>query len=45
MFDRLASVEGRYEELNELLSDPEVVSDTKRLMKLTKEEASLRETV
>ncbi|MCA9765460.1 MAG: peptide chain release factor 1 [Carnobacterium sp.] len=45
MFDRLASVEGRYEELNELLSDPDVVSDTKRLMKLTKEEASLRETV
>ncbi|WP_313469546.1 peptide chain release factor 1 [Carnobacterium sp.] len=45
MFDRLASVEGRYEELNELLSDPEVVSDTKRLMKLTKEEAGLRETV
>src|SRR5699024_9725704 len=34
-----------YEELNELLSDPEVVSDTKRLMKLTKEEAGLRETV
>lgn len=45
MFDRLASVEGRYEELNELLSDPEVISDTKRLMKLTKEEASIRETV
>lgn len=45
MFDRLESVEGRYEELNELLSDPEVVSDTKRLMKLTKEEAAIRETV
>ncbi|WP_035051929.1 peptide chain release factor 1 [Carnobacterium pleistocenium] len=45
MFDRLESVEGRYEELNELLSDPEVVTDTKRLMKLTKEEAAIRETV
>src|SRR5699024_2496432 len=34
-----------YEELNELLSDPEVISDTNRFMKLSKEEADLRETV
>lgn len=45
MFDKLQGVEGRYEELGELLSDPEVISDTKRLMALTKEESQLRETV
>lgn len=45
MYDKLQGVEGRYEELGELLSDPEVISDTKRLMALTKEEANLRETV
>ncbi|GEK88313.1 peptide chain release factor 1 [Alkalibacterium putridalgicola] len=45
MFDRLEDVENRYDELNELLSDPQVISDTERLMNLSKEEASLRETV
>lgn len=45
MYDQLQAVEDRYEELGELLSDPEVISDTKRLMALTKEEASIRETV
>lgn len=45
MYDQLQAVEDRYEELGELLSDPEVISDTQRLLKLTKEEASLRETV
>lgn len=45
MYDQLQSVEDRYEELGELLSDPEVVSDTKRFMELSKEEASTRETV
>lgn len=45
IFDRLVTVEARYEELNGLLSDPEVISDTNRFMKLSKEEASLRETV
>jgi len=45
MFDRLEEVENRYDELNELLSDPQVISDTERLMNLSKEEASLRETV
>ena len=29
MFDRLEAVEDRYEKLNELLSDPDVVSDPK----------------
>ncbi|GEK90409.1 peptide chain release factor 1 [Alkalibacterium kapii] len=45
MFDRLEEVEDRYDELNELLSDPQVISDTERFMKLSKEEANLRETV
>lgn len=45
IFDRLVAVDARYEELNELLSDPDVISDTNRFMKLSKEEASLRDTV
>ena len=45
MYDQLQSIEDRYEELGELLSDPEVIADTKRLMELTKEEANTRETV
>ncbi|WP_040292654.1 peptide chain release factor 1 [Alloiococcus otitis] len=45
MFDRLEAVDARYEELNELLSDPQVINDTDRFMKLSKEEADLRETV
>ena len=45
IYDQLQAVEDRYEELGELLSDPEVVSDTKRFMALSKEEASTRETV
>ena len=42
MFDQLDSFIIRYDELSELLSDPEVISDTKRFMELTKEEANLR---
>lgn len=45
MYDQLQSIEDRYEELGELLSDPTVVSDTKRFMELSKEEAGSRETV
>lgn len=45
MYDQLQTVDDRYEELGELLSDPEVISDTKVFMELSKEEASLRETV
>lgn len=45
MFDQLQALEDRYEELGELLSDPDVISDTKRFMELSKEEASIRETV
>ena len=37
IYDQLQAVEDRYEELGELLSDPDVVSDTKRFMELSKE--------
>lgn len=42
MFDQLDSFIIRYDELSELLSDPDVISNTKRFMELTKEEAGLR---
>lgn len=45
MFDRLQALVDRYDELNELISDPEVIADTQRFMALSKEEADLRETV
>lgn len=45
MFDQLQSVADHYEELGELLSDPTVISDNKRFMELSREEASIRETV
>ncbi|MFC6464249.1 peptide chain release factor 1 [Marinilactibacillus sp. GCM10026970] len=45
MYDRLEQVDNRYDELNELLSDPEVISDTDRFLKLSREEGDLRETV
>ncbi|AIM25248.1 peptide chain release factor 1 [Melissococcus plutonius] len=45
MYDQLQAIEDRYEELGELLSDPEIISDTNRFLKLSKEEANLRETV
>ncbi|NLR08744.1 MULTISPECIES: peptide chain release factor 1 [Lactobacillaceae] len=45
MFDKLQAVADRYDELNELISDPEVIADTQRFMALSKEEGELRETV
>ncbi|AXY25988.1 peptide chain release factor 1 [Suicoccus acidiformans] len=42
MFDQLDSLLIRYEEVNEMLSDPSVISDTDRLRELTIEEADLR---
>ncbi|WP_436674252.1 peptide chain release factor 1 [Lactiplantibacillus plantarum] len=44
-FDKLQAVADRYEELGELLSDPEVISDSQRFMKLSKETGNIRETV
>ncbi|MGD6776207.1 peptide chain release factor 1 [Sutcliffiella horikoshii] len=45
MFDRLQAVEMRYEKLTELLSDPEVISDTKKLREYSKEQSDMQETV
>lgn len=45
MFDRLQAVEDRYERLNELLSDPEIVNDSKKLREYSKEQSSIQETV
>ena len=45
MFDRLQSVEDRYDKLNELLSDPDVVNDTNKLRQYSKEQSDLQNTV
>ncbi|WP_409252261.1 peptide chain release factor 1 [Bacillus sp. SCS-153A] len=45
MFDRLQAVEDRYEKLNELLSDPEIVNDPKKLREYSKEQSNIQETV
>ena len=34
LFDRLQALEDRYDQLNELLSDPDVVSDPKKLREI-----------
>lgn len=45
MFDKLQSVEERYERLNELLSDPEIVSNADKLREYSKEQSAIAETV
>ncbi len=45
IFAQLDSVLDRYDELQELMSDPDVINDTKRYLELTKEEGSLRDVV
>lgn len=45
MIDRLQSVEDRYEKLNELLSDPEIINDSQKLREYSKEQANIQETV
>ncbi|WP_338752014.1 peptide chain release factor 1 [Bacillus sp. FJAT-52991] len=45
MFDRLQAVEDRYDKLNELLSDPEIVNDPKKLRDYSKEQSDIQETV
>lgn len=45
MFDRLQSVEDRYDKLNELLSDPDVVNDLNKLRQYSKEQSDLQNTV
>jgi peptide chain release factor 1 len=45
VFERLQSLDERYERLNELLSDPEVISDSNKLREYSKEQADMEETV
>lgn len=45
MFERLQAVEDRYDRLNELLSDPEIVNDIGKLRTYSKEQSDLQETV
>ncbi|MFA5368236.1 MAG: peptide chain release factor 1 [Dehalococcoidia bacterium] len=45
MFDKLESIEKRYEELNQLMSQHEVISDLERLHALAKEQAWISDTV
>ena len=42
MFDQLDIVEERYEQLNEMLSDLEIVNDSDKLRKYSKEQADLQ---
>lgn len=43
MIERLKAIETRYEELNNLLIDPNVISNVKETLKLTREQASLKD--
>lgn len=45
MKERLQSIEQRYEELNRLIADPEVMADADRYRELLREHASLEEVV
>lgn len=45
MFERLQAVEDRYDHLNEMLSDPDVVSDMTKLRNYSKEQSDLQQTV
>ena len=45
MFDRLQAVEDRYERLNELLSDPDIVNNPAKLREYSKEQSDIQETV
>ncbi|MGJ9458211.1 peptide chain release factor 1 [Oceanobacillus sp. CF4.6] len=45
MLDRLQTLEDRYNKLNEMLSDPEIISDTKKLREYSKEQSGLQDIV
>lgn len=45
VLDRLQAVENRYEKLNELLSDPVIISDSNKLREYSKEQSDIQETV
>jgi peptide chain release factor 1 len=45
MLERLETIEVRYDKLNELLSDPEVINDTNKLREYSKEQSALQDIV
>jgi len=45
MLDTLAQIEARYEQLNQLLSDPEILSDQPQITLLSREQSTLSEVV
>lgn len=45
MLEKLAKIEERYEELNRLMADPDVVMDHERLAELAREQAGIEEVV
>jgi len=45
MFDRLDTTESRYEEINSLMAQEDVVSDMEMLQKLAQEQASIKDLV
>ncbi len=45
LIERLRAAEARYEELNRLLADPEIVSDNKKYQKTAKAHSELGEIV
>ncbi len=45
MIDRLQSLENRYNRLNEMLSDPEIINDTNKLREYSKEQSGLEDVV
>ncbi|MBP1944102.1 peptide chain release factor 1 [Bacillus luteolus] len=45
VFDRLEAVEARYEKLNQLLSDPDIISNTAKLREYSKEQSDIQDTV
>ncbi|ASK62069.1 peptide chain release factor 1 [Virgibacillus phasianinus] len=45
MLERLQSLEDRYDKLNQLLSDPDVISDTKKLREYSKEQSGLEDVI
>ena len=41
MLERLADIERRYEELSDLINDPEIIADNERWRKLMKEHSDI----
>nr|WP_154306399.1 peptide chain release factor 1 [Metabacillus lacus] len=45
VLDRLQAIEDRYNKLNQLLMDPDIISDTNKLRDYSKEQSDIQETV